>query len=969
MARINKKSRIKGLPPKISLQMRDSEIKQYSDTTSGISQSIRWDDTNAINFTASFGATYGTSIVSSSYSKLLFQTHGADIENGLSASMVVLPSFETIADTTDNPYFYYPLNNNAFDYGPFGVGLDYVDEDIGAIYVTYSNGPINGTVALKTTIPVNLFPTYLYDPGANTEPALTGSYTLSWFSKAESDILDVADGSETKVVFYGLPGAFDRYNVYLYAAPSTNFYSLNFESDQFSDTVGTEYVLSYEFLTNWNHYAITLDRNFTTNIATIKFYLNGVLVSEGSATYTFQALQPFELLYAAYSTNSSFGLNLSSLKLFDRVLSDEEIINNTRSFKDAIIPDINPIPLRKSIADNFITFAPQNNIIPFKENEHLDISSKAVDQTLTGSYIKDFYNSGSTVLEAASEHFAQPLSAKTKFVVDITPRNPCSIAVRNFTSSSRNNPMCYWNKDLGVWEGIGSGKEFSHPDYFYGPNPTPNELSGAYRKFFDEQPIGFGMTAIGNLNDYHSNAEAGGYLKSLIPQNLGTPISNFLFPVHNKFNATSSNLIKMSDYIKRPFLLEKVVVEFSATFNSNRMAGVWNSTGETGYSAYPPANNVCTFFLLNQINGVNENYSTTNTVYTASLTFVKAIVTSSTRTTNYTTRELITWGGIGGFTGPGRGNALPDDALVTNMNRLIASGVVVFGSSTTGTGPANDTEYFDGDRRSLNEYANYASQANIGMLAYAISAQGSKENSQYSKRLFNNDYANAHPEFDSITGPFGFSGQDASPTEISAAYSSWSNNLVVPIKCKAPLKKNNLYFMTLYDRFFVQGIADGSFIQSSVGVLLENNFSGRRFNNKIYGRELKNTLTDPGFPPVNNNEDGLGLSNVRLGFTDNILYGYKKKQIDTPYLLLPSDNLIFGFQLPMPTCLVRAEPINAPGAFIAEFNHTLGAELEFAAVPSKVTFYGSYVSEGKEHHDTLRQPTNSNTIHQIIGDD
>jgi hypothetical protein len=78
-----------------------------------------------------------------------------------------------------------------------------------------------------------------------------------------------------------------------------------------------------------------------------------------------------------------------------------------------------------------------------------------------------------------------------------------------------------------------------------------------------------------------------------------------------------------------------------------------------------------------------------------------------------------------------------------------------------------------------------------------------------------------------------------------------------------------------------------------------------------------------------------------------------------PYLLQPTDQLVFGWQLPV------ANRLNS--AFGTPQYNGKGTEMTFAPVPSKITLYGSMISEGHEAHDTLNQLLSSVSIHEIIG--
>jgi len=99
--------------------------------------------------------------------------------------------------------------------------------------------------------------------------------------------------------------------------------------------------------------------------------------------------------------------------------------------------------------------------------------------------------------------------------------------------------------------------------------------------------------------------------------------------------------------------------------------------------------------------------------------------------------------------------------------------------------------------------------------------------------------------------------------------------------------------------------------------------------------------------------------------TTDVLTGtekvYPKLQQATPYVLQPTDNLIFGFQ----------------GAYIGKSEYTdafpftsssvnRGPTLSILPGKFKVRLYGSYVVEGKEYHETLDQILTSNTIRKVI---
>lgn len=89
----------------------------------------------------------------------------------------------------------------------------------------------------------------------------------------------------------------------------------------------------------------------------------------------------------------------------------------------------------------------------------------------------------------------------------------------------------------------------------------------------------------------------------------------------------------------------------------------------------------------------------------------------------------------------------------------------------------------------------------------------------------------------------------------------------------------------------------------------------------------------PGIPPVNT-------------------FAKAKYHKPNPYLLLPTDNLVFGFQVPYSTF-----PFNQFFNDIPTYNG-LGPTLSASASGiHKVVFYGSLLRDNKEHHDTFETGT------------
>lgn len=93
------------------------------------------------------------------------------------------------------------------------------------------------------------------------------------------------------------------------------------------------------------------------------------------------------------------------------------------------------------------------------------------------------------------------------------------------------------------------------------------------------------------------------------------------------------------------------------------------------------------------------------------------------------------------------------------------------------------------------------------------------------------------------------------------------------------------------------------------------------------------------------------------GFVFQILQNYYKTN---PYIILPSDQLIFGCQIPYASTL-SFETVPASASFVGE-----GTVMEFAAKESKLYIFGSYIKENKES-DKQPEPLTSLAVHEVIG--
>ncbi len=80
---------------------------------------------------------------------------------------------------------------------------------------------------------------------------------------------------------------------------------------------------------------------------------------------------------------------------------------------------------------------------------------------------------------------------------------------------------------------------------------------------------------------------------------------------------------------------------------------------------------------------------------------------------------------------------------------------------------------------------------------------------------------------------------------------------------------------------------------------------------------------------------------------------YEIKDDTSPYLILPNDDLIFGWQFPIPVDTAHIDP---------NFPYQLAL-----SGSSSLILYGSQLKDGKEFHETINQNLASDSLHEIIG--
>lgn len=624
----------------------------------------------------------------------------------------------------------------------------------------------------------------------------------------------------------------------------------------------------------------------------------------------------------------------------------------------------------KGVSDgNFLKIIddqPKQDLQPFNDN-----INPAAEQK--GNASNEFYATGSSP-GIVGEGFDSPLWSKHKIEIDISS-NPCSFEFAlsssfktpnvifwtpdTFTSGT-SYPMAYYNFDSKVWEGIGVG---------YAPN------DGQYMEWSDTTTsqkyttAGFTPGIVNSILHPGLSGSSFDIYEKIISQSAPTAMveyaeaagrvqSSYAFPNHPRYHATGSQTFKLNNIINRPFLVEKVVVEISSA--SYTVYDVLNSDDGYNLTASMAPAAVNNFFILNQ----RRDYSI-HTLINKNATAKLLIPSSSAELTAFsspttvtTSRDIITSGRIVSFA-----SDIPD--TIERIVKLTSSLVYVTSSSTfqlpdeivsgstlfyklTTNADENDTFV----TQSLQPRVSWERDADL-IIETGQSISGSisglgwdsplllelpvRNYGSYSKFIFD--------QFEqSVDSPLGQS--------VILSFWGFSKRLKEALFFTSP-SANNLglrnglgRYVPVFDRDIVNSLHDQGNVPFTIDDLEddEGNLDLDMYVRAFHPETIAVSVTNTMFSSLNSSSD----------------FEFEKQ---APYILYPQDELIIGWQQPIPTEITHlGAQLNNPGGdpFVPF------SKMSFDG-PAKVTLYGSYISEGREYNDTLNQLLSSQTVHEIIG--
>jgi hypothetical protein len=448
----------------------------------------------------------------------------------------------------------------------------------------------------------------------------------------------------------------------------------------------------------------------------------------------------------------------------------------------------------------------------------------------------EFFTRGSV-----SGSLDEPLWVKDKIEIDLTPTSTTVLRYTN-TASIPTYGMAYYNFSNRKWEGAGTGYSS-----------------------IDAYALG-GSTSLASFDAFHA-----GFSQSCF---MGYPVTEsgwasctdtFGFPVHPKYHATSSQTLKVSSLVDRPFVVEKIVYEFSGSSGGSAQI----LPGNHPIAGNKMINNCGgTFFILNQrVANPDPGQDTSYTSY------------------YYANLSGVTYASPG-WAGPLVSDLPPLGAIYTSslpVNRVISRG---------------------GPPVYVNTVRDLVTFARVGAVW-----------SDYDSEIVQNldSPGDDHPaKFMDL----------AIEVPNSGTYGGY---FTVATDVKSP-QFNNTFSICI--------------VTNDLRVFTSKQSNTRNSLDLPTGRALSSEYCSS-FPL----KTKMGIS----GNADQVVTFYESDANSSPYLILPGDSLVFGWQAP------------------ASFSHLYDGE-SFSIGPGKgkLFLYGSYLRDSKPVHDIYKDQLNSDAIHEAL---
>ena len=562
------------------------------------------------------------------------------------------------------------------------------------------------------------------------------------------------------------------------------------------------------------------------------------------------------------------------------------------------------------ISDIHLSFTPGEDISAFNDNSHFfDDTSIFFSQGTDPNILPGFSSpvSNKTIIEVdlnANTQTTFGLDSRT--AVESTGDGGVLRGPRRETDDTvKQQLMVYWNKDLKRWEKIAQGVSGNAAaKNGEGHLPLVNMITSGALGF-----SGIGMCSTGSdatlANQTPVNQDA---LLSY-----ARPTSTFGFPFEGKYEATASQFIKARDIgITKPFLLEKCSIAFEAKFEfaSNQFdsgSRAYSLDAATGSGTNPSARTLSdnqkvyipTFFMLRQSKDILNTAVSFDTEF------------------------------AGFSTGSNRSILIPDPAVHLSTATGLESIVSVDKS------------------RELITYG----QMTMFVSGVANTAGSGDGRGETSTQVDIDTIIQTGLGRDTNINILSMNGQTNFNIATSGQLSPITGNFNINFPCRLSPKIEN----TCQTILILSKSGGTAPTDNTVGALLLGNTLGGRGAGDLASsaRALANgyAATKKGIPYLHFAQDSAQLP-ISL-----VPPNAETIDLVSPYIIMPDDELVFGWQYPMTTRIVDA----APGKSDA-FLNTMSL---FGN--SKLKLIGSIVKDTKEYHEGLNQNLSSNAVHEIIG--
>ena len=574
--------------------------------------------------------------------------------------------------------------------------------------------------------------------------------------------------------------------------------------------------------------------------------------------------------------------------------------------------------------------------------------------------------------------------------------------------------MGYWNNDLKRWERIGRGfcSDWSiatMSPYWYSMFGAAHSLDAndglvgrsALSRNIDQACIGFPA-----MNQYifsSSSPDPSGIavtdtitnLRSPKAQfhNTGRPITNFGFPFHGRYEATGSQLIKMSDYIDRPFLLEKIIIVYSGThdfpasgYRANQ--DIWRDSaiaqnGNGTEPTLPTFHNATSFFILKQrsdrfvISG-SGRWPARLTVNNEGDDLGKQSGKPEDPVPNFKQTSISVFGGPPYQASTGQGSitcfltgAIPGKAFTNPSNNW-------WDNPQSNKTLATTT-------RDLVTYAQHVIYGFVGNPANSWSRvlTGSYNNGagfpmdphELIAAGMGRDLNTYVPEVDNATTYL---------PDNRAPGPQWSNKTMKPFGFTAANQLTGSYILTASCRSSIKPPWAGSLSVWSDGVSAYQ--SQTQLDNLVGGRmNPAGQLGDrrpliAGLPSGKDSDEPITVpsrSYLRgtyrpAGYLTGSTLQSIKDADSSPYLLMPGDNIILGVQAPFARDVVnswcggQAPAEDAIDYSLGGWRADEGFSVGIHPGAGKFILIGSYVKNHRQNNESLNQQTTTPGVHGIV---